>query len=157
MSEQQPHLSRRDWFRLSRSRSTSSEVNTPKETSRPKDEARLGDQSSNGMNPVSEPVNHGGINLSDLPPMREAILGVAEIEALFADLSRFASNVQLIARRRNAGADGDHSPRLAEACERLVSGDVRKMQVRYEWQDARWIDTFELQDGGIRLVRIQHG
>lgn len=157
MSDQQPQLSRRDWFRLDRSRSTPSETTSDEASPRPESEARLGDKPSSGMTPVSEPVNHGGINLSDLPPMREAILGVAEVEALFADLKEYASNVQLIARSRNTGAGGDHSPRLAEACERLVSGDVRKMQVRYEWQDVRWIDTFEIQDAGIRLVRIQHG
>lgn len=144
MSNQPPELSRRDWFRL----------RTPAARSAA-DEARLGSDETAGLESIEEPVNHGGIDLSELPPMHEALLDAKDVSALFADLEQHASAVQLIARSAAGGAP-DHSSQLRPAREQLLSGGVRKLQIRYEWQNARWIDTLEVRPGGFRLVRIRH-
>jgi hypothetical protein len=143
MSKQPPKMSRRDWFRL---RSSTAKASTPQ---------RLGADEAPKLRSIEEPVNHGEVDLASLPPMHEAILDATEISALFSDLEHHATNVQLIARSAT-GPPSDHSPQLRTACDHLLAGKVRKMQVRYEWQNARWIDTFEQQPGGFRLVRIRH-
>ena len=139
MSKQQPEMSRRVWFRL---RS-------------PTKQQRLGSDEAPNLQSIEEPVNHGGVDLSSLPPMHEAVLDATDVSALFSDLERQATNVQLMARNAT-GPSPDHSPQLRPACDRLLAGEVRKLQIRYEWQKARWIDTLEQQPGGFRLVRIRH-
>jgi len=134
-------MSRRDWFRLRKRPAPS--------------EARLGAEETSGLQSIEEPVNHGGVDLASLPPMHEAVLDANDVTALFTDLERYATSVQLIARR-TSGSGGDHSPQLRPALERLLAGDIRKLQVRYQWQNAHWIDTLEQQAGGYRLVRIRH-
>jgi hypothetical protein len=142
MSKQQPKMSRRDWFRL---RSSTAKAQAQ----------RLGADEAPNLRSIDEPVNHGGVDLSSLPPMQEALLDATDISALFSDLEQHATNVQLIARSAT-GSSSDHSPQLRPACDRLLAGEVRKLQIRYEWQKARWIDTIEQQPGGFRLVRIRH-
>jgi len=140
MSDQQPEMTRRNWFRL-----TKPVV--------PQD--KLGVERQAGMQSIEEPVNHGGVDLASLPPMHEATLDSKEVASLFADLKRHATAVQLIARRA-AGNSPDQSADLSSACDQLLGGKVRKLQIRYEWQNARWIDTLECLPNGFRLVRIQH-
>ena len=76
------HISRRDWFRL-RSLTRSQEA--------------LGE--GNSLQPISEPPNHDGLDLAELPPMHEAVLSADQVRDLFADLRDCARDVQLIARR----------------------------------------------------------
>jgi hypothetical protein len=143
MSKQQPLMSRRDWFRL---RSPASPAaNQP----------RLGAEPPAGLQSIEEPVNHGGVDLSSLPPMHEATLDAQEVAALFEDLASCATAVQLIARSAAGNAPG-HSAQLDSACKRLLSGNVQKLQIRYQWQNAHWIDTLQQQTDGFRLVRIRH-
>jgi len=140
MNNQPSEMSRRDWFRLSK-------PETPQK--------KLGTEKQSGMKSVEEPVNHGGVDLASLPPMHEAILNAKEVASLFGDLQQQAIAVQLIARRA-AGNTPDQSADLSSACDHLLGGKVRKLQIRYEWQNARWIDTLESLPNGFRLVRIQH-
>ena len=143
MSEQQPLLSRRDWFRLRSPASPSAK------------QPKLGAQPPTGLQSIDEPVNHGGVDLSSLPPMHEATLNAQEVTALFDDLEQFATAVQLIARSA-AGNKPDQSTQLGSACNLLLGGNVSKLQVRYQWQNAHWIDTLQRQPDGFRLVRIRH-
>jgi len=129
-------MSRRDWFRLRKPQA--------------KTQPQLGEQPA-ALTPSEEPVNHGGVDLSSLPPMHEATLDDAEVAALFADLEQHASEVRLMVR-----AATDQSAQLGAAQEQLLSGKVKKLQVRYQWQHAQWIDTLERTPKGFRLVRIQH-
>jgi len=140
-------MSRRDWFRLRKSPSQ------PVPSQPPSDMMK-----TDKMKSVDEPVNHGGVDLSSLPPMHEALLDKKEVAALFSDLEQHAGDVQLIARsaRNGAGNAPDQSVHLRLACERLLNGNIRKLQIRYQWQDAKWIDTLEMRPEGFRLVRIQH-
>ena len=143
MSNRESLPSRRDWFRL----------RSP--TTPPTQQPQLGAESRAGLRSIEEPVNHGGLELTELPPMHEAILDEQQVTELFHDIERFASAVQLIARSAADHAP-DHSARLSTACKRLLSGSVQKLQVRYQWQDAHWIDTLQRQAVGFRLVRIRH-
>jgi hypothetical protein len=136
-------MSRRDWFRL-RSPTTP----TPRQP-------QLGAEPPAGLRSIDEPVNHGGLDLSSLPPMHEAILDAGEVAALFGDLEHHATAVQLIARSA-AGNVPDQSAQLPTACKQLLAGHVKKLQVRYQWQNALWIDTLHQQPDGFRLVRIRH-
>jgi hypothetical protein len=139
-NNRQQQLSRRDWFRLRL----------------PKPEPDLlGADESGEMQPVADPPNHDGLDLSELPPVHEAILQPEQIRALFQDLERHATNVQLLARGASA-TDEELAEYLHRTCEGLIEGRIKKLQVRYVWQEARWIDTLELKPNGIRIVRIKH-
>jgi len=143
MSNQQPQMSRRDWFRLRKS------------VAPPEPQTKLGDQPQIPLAATEEPVNHGGVDLSALPPMHEALLNASDVASLFADLGQHATAVQLIARR-SVGVAPDQSEKLSAARDQLLDGTVRKLQIRYQWDSSRWIDTLERQPDGFRLVRIQH-
>jgi hypothetical protein len=139
MSSDQQQLSRRDWFRL----------RVPKQN-----HDSLGSDQHGGLQPLAEPPNHDGLNLAELPPVHETILAPEQVRALFSDLRHHAHDVQLMVRG-NAATDSELSERLRLTCDRLLNGDISKMQVRYHWQDARWIDTLERKPDGIRIVRIR--
>ncbi len=144
MSNEKPQLSRRDWFRLGKS------------ASRRPNQKRLGSKQPAGMHSVAEPVNHGGVDLSTLPPMHEAILDSQDVTSLFADIEQHGSDITLIFRRA-AGNAPDQTDKLKIALNQILNGNVRKLQIRYHWENANWIDTLETQSNGFRLVRIQHG
>ena len=50
------------------------------------------------MTAVAHPPNHDGMDLSELPPMREAILSPAQVESLFLDIEKLATEVLLMQR-----------------------------------------------------------
>lgn len=64
MSES-PKLSRREWFRLGQ----------PHQNVLLEDGAQTTQQEV--LKPVEHPPNHDGMNLAELPPMREALLSIA--------------------------------------------------------------------------------
>ena len=134
-------LTRRDWFRL--------------RLSKPNHD-RLGADQQSGMKPVAELPNHDGLDLSELPPVHEALLAADQVRGLFSDLEHCATNVQLLVRGASADS-ADLGTYLRLTCDQLLSGKITKLQVRYEWQDARWIDTLEHKAQGTRIVRIRHG
>lgn len=90
--------------------------------------------------------------------MREAFLSADEIDALFADIASLTTDIQLMQRRQVKGiADvGVDKEKLELARMALLDGSVAKIQVRYRWQDALWIDTLERNEKGFRLLRIVH-
>ncbi len=139
-SEASQQLSRRDWFRL----------RVPKPSN-----DLLGDDEQREMQPVGDPENHAGLDLADLPPVHEAVLTSEQISALFSDLNNLASNVQLLVRGASKG-DTYSAQHLQITRDRLLAGDINKIQVRYEWEGARWIDTLEVVPTGFRIVRIKH-
>ena len=133
----QKTMSRRDWFRLRR----------------PKVEL-MGAQQASPLQPAEQPPNHDGMDLSDLPPMHEAILTDSQIRSLFTDIEECAADIRLISRR--GPETNNQAPSLRDATDHFLSGRVNKLQIRYYWQSANWIDTLEKQAEGFRLVRIQH-
>lgn len=140
-----PKLSRRDWFRLRRAK--------------PAIGASVGEQ-ARGLKPIAHPENHDGMDLSQLPPMREAVLTPGDVEQLFADIEQLASDVLLMQRSTRAAravaSRAETSERLGAAKRGLLSGELPRLQLRYQWQDTAWIDTLETRPDGFRLIRIAH-
>lgn len=142
-------LSRRDWFRLRA----------------PKVNQFLGSESPTAKNdvlkPIEHPPNHDGLDLAQLPPMREAVLSVAQINTLFSDIGGLATDVQLMQRTRSsarATAQQATNPEQLEfAKTSLLNGAIPRVQIRYRWKGSLWIDTLATQGTGLfKLVRIAH-
>jgi hypothetical protein len=146
------NLTRRDWFRLRTQPVEPRCENEPAARPRAMGESLLA--------PIELPVNHDGMELSQLPPMREALLNASQIEALFADIANLATNVLLMQRmdgaQRASAAAVSASDQLMAAQQALRAGKVQRVQVRYSWDNSAWIDTLERKTNEFRLVRIAH-
>jgi hypothetical protein len=116
--------------------------------------------SPNGLQPIAHPENHGGMNLTELAPMREAVLCEEQVRQLFTDIESLASDIMLMQRSAGSSRATTSSASTAEplrtALQSLLCGAIPRVQIRYHWQAARWIDTLERHDAGFRLVRIIH-
>jgi hypothetical protein len=149
-----PKLSRRDWFRL-RPATAKQQSDSASRSS----EVSIG-QEARGLKPIAHPENHDGLDLSQLPPMREAVLRAEDVRQLFTDIESLATDVLLMqrtSRTANATASRVHtSESLNAAKNALLSGGIRRVQLRYRWENTSWIDTLETQPVGFRLVRIAH-
>ena len=155
-------MSRRDWFRL-RPRHVVPQASSPTDvTEEPTGDSRqhsMG-ESPNGLQPVAHPENHDGMNLAELPPMREALLSEEQVRQLFSDIEACASDIILMQRsatsRRATVSNTLTAEQFRIARETLLSGTVSRLQIRYHWQSANWIDTLERREDGVRLIRITH-
>ncbi len=92
--------------------------------------------------------------------MSEASLSADQVEALCQDIGQAATEITLL-RRVTAAGKTPGGPRcnaemLRIACGQFLSGSVQRIQIRYRWQDAQWIDTLDRKGTIIRLVRIRH-
>ena len=59
-------------------------------------------QSQETLRPVAFPENHGGVNLTELPPMCEGLLSEEQVRQLFSDIESLASEILLMQRLPNA-------------------------------------------------------
>lgn len=136
--------SRRDWFRL---RLPNQDrwlgVSTPEDDNRPA-----------GLQVLELPPNHDGMDLEDLPPLREALLTAEQVASLFDDIEACASDICLF-QRRNQDTE-TNATKLDLVREPFLRHDVKKLQIRYQWRGSRWIDTLEQKGSLTRLVRISH-
>lgn len=152
---QENKLSRREWFRLAGRKKSP----TGQETPGPSNADSMGD-SSKGLQPIEHPINHDGMDLSELPPMREAVLAEDDVRQLFSDIAALATDVLLMARSARtahaAASKATTSDQLCSARDSLLSGVIPRLQIRYHWQQQNWIDTLERQEQGYRLIRIAH-
>lgn len=137
-------MNRRDWFRLRT------------ESRKP----LLGNGETSEQQPtfsaIEHPPNHDGMAMSDLPPMREAMLTSQQVELLCSDIENHGSNIQLMQRGKSAQTSAHDAPALQSARQALLNGQANKLQIRYRWNDSLWIDTLNTTDDGFRLVRIVH-
>jgi hypothetical protein len=141
MKQSEPSMNRREWFRL----------RIPKEANQLPNAPRL--------RPMELPPNNDGMDLNALPPMCEALISREEVRVLFSDLADHAENIQLFHKERNSRGDqhvGSNSERLHIASSALLQGLTARIQIRYSWNGAHWIDTLEAKEAGYRLVRIEH-
>ena len=140
---------RRDWFRL----------RLPREN-RMLGESNNSTTHGHAMQSIAHPPNHDGMDMAQLPPMREALLNDEQIAELFADIGILASEVQLMQRQRGSdratAAAAKTTEQLEFAKTALLSGTVPRVQIRYRWQNALWIDTLTSSEAGVKLIRIQH-
>ncbi|MBL8815098.1 MAG: hypothetical protein JNL58_03630 [Planctomyces sp.] len=162
-----PKMTRRDWFRLRPPRlepdaqSDAVRISGPEADGNSTSQSHdtLG-QSHNTLQPVSQPANHAGLNLEELPPMREAMLSAEQVQQLFADIELLGSDILLMQRlpqsQRSSVSSTATAEQLRLAQSTLLTGTIPRVQIRYAWQSVNWIDTLERRDDGIRLVRIKH-
>ncbi|MAT16018.1 MAG: hypothetical protein CMJ46_12195 [Planctomyces sp.] len=145
-----PRMSRREWFRLY----------LPKPQPAPASSESAMGRTSEGLRELELPVNHDGMDLSQLPPMREALLDTEQVAQLFADLAAFATDIHLIQRSSPASRGTPMATatpkKLQSARQALLSGTIPRLQLRYQWSGQHWIDTLEAKPDGYRLVRIMH-
>ncbi len=150
-------MSRREWFRL-RPRHTDQDAAVSRNTAN-NDSTAMGEV-PDVLQTVAHPVNHDGMDLSELPPMREALLTKEQVRQLFSDIESLALDILLMqrsARSQQASASrATTAEQLRTAQESLLSGNVPRVQIRYLWQETNWIDTLEARDQDVRLVRIAH-
>lgn len=142
---------RRDWFRLRRPHQNRllGQPDAAASSTRP-----------TALKPVDLPPNHDGMDMSQLPPMREALLSADQVHDLMVDVKQLGTDIQLMQRQAGANratvSDADTPERLDLAGTALLSGRVPRLQVRYRWQDTLWIDTLTTQPDGYALIRIAH-
>lgn len=90
-----------------------------------------------------------------LPPLFQAELDDALLDALFADLADGPVLLEILVR----GPVGQGQPApwtLARAHAALKIGEIRAVQLRYTHDGAQWWDTLTRQGERVRLVRVQH-
>ena len=136
-----------DWFRL-KHRIIDSRVNEDRNS------AQTPTNSPAQSRPVAKPVNHDGMDLNDLPPLREAVLAEAQLAELFDDIIAFGTDVRL---QIDKPSDNVSLREQMEAARLLLQdGQVKRLQIRYSWQKSFWIDTLDRVENGFRLIRIMH-
>ncbi len=151
-------ITRRDWFRLRGQHQN--RMLAPTESGVNEFEVNESGVKQDVLSPVAPPVNHDGLDLSELPPMREAILEIQQINALFADIAQLGTDIQLMQRSvaslRATASRAKSVDDLAMAKDALLTGRTPRVQIRYRWQGVLWIDTLTHQPDGYRIVRIVH-
>ncbi len=149
-------MSRRDWFRLRPLRAEANEL----PIDRPQSTGQSMGEVPTSLQPIIHPENHGGIDLTELPPLREALLSEDDVRQLFSDIAGLATDIMLMQRSsrspRATASITTSTEQLSTAQESLLSGVVPRVQIRYHWEAVNWIDTLERRDDGIRLIRITH-
>ena len=152
-------MSRREWFRLRLPEPEAEPQSTPPPPSAKECSTAIG-QSAVGLSDVVHPPNHDGMDLSELPPMREALLSAEQVEQLFSDIDQLGADILLMQRSSRAGranvSSADTTRNLQIAKTSLLSGTISRIQIRYRWQDTLWIDTLESKPEGYRIIRIAH-
>ena len=115
---------------------------------------------SETLKPVEQPPNHHGMDLSELPPMREADLSLENVNSLIHDIKCLATDIQLLQHKPGSPRANASHARTAKELDlaqlALTTGKIERIQIRYCWQESNWIDTLSVQAGGYRLVRIAH-
>jgi len=152
-------MSRRAWFRLRPQEAEAEPQPNPQLPSATERKAAVG-QTAVGLSEVAHPPNHDGMDLSELPPMREALLSAEQVSELFSDIEQLGTDILLMQRssreaRANV-ANADTARNLQAAKTALLSATIARIQIRYRWQDTHWIDTLEVKPDGYRIVRIAH-
>ena len=90
-----------------------------------------------------------------LPPLQQAILDAATVDALFSDLASCTRLLAVVPRRAARTMTEEAPIDLAAARLGLRDGSLRGVQIRYRYESREWCDTLmPLPDGTARLVRI---
>jgi hypothetical protein len=153
-------MSRRDWFRLLPRGAEPETANNTAASEPIHAAAHSMGPAPHGLQAIPHPQNHDGMNLADLPPMREAFLSEEQVRQLFADIEAFASEVLLMQRLAGSAhataSATSATEQLRTAQQSLLTGEIARVQIRYRWEDSHWIDTLARRDSDVRLVRIAH-
>ena len=150
--------SHRDWFRL-RLRKSLGDPGVQVQLDDSASKRSVG-QTAAGLQDIPHPENHDGMDLSELPPMREAVLSSEQVAHLFSDIEALGTDILLMQRAsrsaRATGSTATSKEQLQLARTSLLAAAITRLQIRYRWQDTAWIDTLEAKPDGYRLIRIAH-
>lgn len=94
-----------------------------------------------------------------LPDLQQSVLDPDTLAQLFSDLGSLTEILEVIPKALAQGYVLEGSEiSLDEGRRMLLSGVVRGLQIRYQYQDSQWWDTLlpDAASGGFRIVRIQH-
>lgn len=91
-----------------------------------------------------------------LPEMHTALLGEAEVDALFRDLEACAAIHEINAKTAARGSVPEVGRlTLVEARRLLCERQVRGVQIRYRHEGIEWWDTLMVRPDGWQLVRLR--
>lgn len=91
----------------------------------------------------------------EFPELVTADLDVAEVQQLFDDVATCTRLLDVLVKS-GALQHADPNPvALESARQRLLSGEVRALQLRYVHDGSEWRDTLVAVDGVFRLTRIR--
>lgn len=108
---------------------------------------------------MSEPRPLESATKDDTPPlpeMRDAVLSAEDLQALAADLAALTHITGILEKGVATSHAESSPPSLQTAIERLTTGHVRAIQIRYQYDSHEWTDTLMALPQGFRLVRCRH-
>ncbi len=91
-----------------------------------------------------------------MPELNQADLDFATTEQLFHDIAELTEIVEIIPKQDKNQKVAPTSLTLDEARALLFNGNLRGLQIRYDYQGYQWWDTLMAKQNGFRLVRIAH-
>lgn len=91
-----------------------------------------------------------------LPPMNEALLDNAQVDALFGDIAALTEVDEIMIKTGPGRVDDALQPTLADARELMRSDGVLAVQIRYRHEHAHWWDTLMRAGDKVRLVGVRH-
>jgi hypothetical protein len=103
---------------------------------------------------VSQPTFADG---PPVPLMVEGLLDAGTLRQLFADLAASASLLGIREKGSPTGYAPPETVKADAALTRLLSGEMRALQVRYQFEGHEWSDTILAVPVGFRVVRCRHG
>ena len=110
-------ITRRDWFRL--------RIPHQNKLLTGADES----PDTNVLKTIEHPPNHDGLDLSLLPPMREAVLTSDQVSTLFSDIDQLATDILLMQRSTNSArpsaSKAESSSKLELAKSALLTGQLQ--------------------------------
>ncbi len=91
-----------------------------------------------------------------VPLMIDGVVDSQTLQQLFQDLA--TSTTILGVNEKNAGCVYSKEERLSldAICNKLLTGQTRAMQIRYNYADQEWTDTIFRLPTGFRIVRCRH-
>lgn len=95
-------------------------------------------------------------NLSklNLPELHQAELDPATLEALFTDLEAFTKILAVIPKATQGHVEPKNIS-LNQGRELILKGQLRGLQIRYQYDGNEWWDTLICTPSGVRITRIK--
>lgn len=110
----------------------------------------LGESGITRAESLRRPDDSFGPKPDELPPLTQALLTAGEVDRLFDDIAQHATDVALVTQTSRGSHD-----LLQVAKRQLMDGTIQRVQLRYVWDGASWIDTLDHRSNRIKLVRMR--
>lgn len=92
--------------------------------------------------------------MAPLPTLWDKLLDPETLEQYFNDLATYAQIISLQEKQSPDEYVRENTISLLEAHEKVISGSVRAIQIRYRFEQQEWCDTLIRQKSGVKLVRM---